>query len=78
MFCCCLLQGGQILFLSIFAGGSKRDGTLELVFRQTDPPTYMLLYKGLSMILKQEESHIILSVLPKEIKVNGNNGKNKF
>lgn len=67
MFRCSLLKGADI-FLSIFAGTSKRDGTLELVFRLTDP-IYVLLCQGLSMTLKQEESHLILSILPKEIKV---------
>lgn len=51
-----------------FVDRSKRDGTLELVFTLTDP-MYVLLGKGLSVILKQEESHLILSIFPREITV---------
>lgn len=57
-----------MFLLSVFVDSSKRDGTRELVFTLTDP-VYVLLGKGLSMILKQEESHLILSIFPKEIKV---------
>jgi len=55
-----------MFLLSVFVDRSK--GTDSRISVHTHR-SYVLLGKGLSVILKQEESHLILSVFPKEIKV---------